>query len=83
MTGMAFQITTDDIENVLSRLNVKASKEDVKKVFNLLDGDSWRVEKAALNGGTELEEQTESAYDEIEQVLRERKLVSDGKLLIK
>ena len=63
----AFEITNDDVENVLSRNNVKSNTILVKSIFDILD--HGLIEKAALYGD-DIEEQTEYAYKEIESQLK-------------
>lgn len=66
--SMAFEITPDDVRNVLSQNGHKdVSNENVQKAFDELDLDS--VESAALVGGCDLDSQTEAAYEEIRSQL--------------
>lgn len=77
MSGMAFGIGDEDIENVLSRHWARVANTGGKsfgdiaaELFPLIDAGA--VEKAALDGGTELDEQVEAAYADIERQLVER-----------
>jgi hypothetical protein len=70
----AFGISEDDIETVLRQQWARVANSDGKTfeqmasdLFN--DIDHGAVEKAALNGGTEMDEQTTAAYEEIEKQL--------------
>lgn len=76
MTCTAFQITEEDIENVLRNYSLRVTDTQGKSFETmaavLIDEiDHARVEKAALNSGCDLDEQTQGAYDEIKKVLVE------------
>lgn len=78
--GIAFDITPDDVANVLrknwSRVgNARGMSFDAlgEQLHNDLDLDA--VEESALNGGDDLDDQTVAAYTEIE-----RQLVENGTL---
>lgn len=80
----AFGISEEDVENVLRRhvarlrlVTAPPGALDYTTVAEKLFGaiDQSAVERAALKGGVELEEQTDAAYDEIE-----RQLVHQGVL---
>lgn len=80
MTNMAFAITNEDIENVLRNNWAKVANTD-GKTFEAMaedvfadfgDEDLARIENAALDSGTELDDQTDGAYAEIEKILIER-----------
>lgn len=79
MAHTAFQITEEDIENVLrANLPRLASGRDAdltqlaEEVYESLnDEDFGRMERAALVAGTDLDEQTAGAYEEL-TVLLER-----------
>lgn len=79
MTGkacMAFQITEEDVENVLSAYGLRVV-DSKGKSFEALAAelvgeiDCARVEEAALNSGVTLEEQTQGAFEEIKDILVE------------
>ena len=74
----AFGISEEDVENVLrrhaSRLRLVTAPSGTlgytavaEKLFDAIDQSA--VERAALKGGVELEEQTDATYDEIERQL--------------
>ena len=61
----AWEITVEDVENVLKQLN-----EDIALAPELVSElDYEAVARAALDSGTEMEEQTEGAYAEIKRQL--------------
>jgi hypothetical protein len=64
--SLAFEITEEDVLNVLRRNNVKA---DPAACLGLLDTGS--IEKAALYGD-DIDQQTEYAYQEIEKQLKDK-----------
>lgn len=76
----AFEVTEDDIENVLRRHAVKVANTQGKSFAlmanelyaDLADVDFGRIERAALNAGVELSVQTEGAYAEIRDLLVDR-----------
>lgn len=76
MTCTAFQITEEDIENVLHDYSLRVTdtrgKSFEKMAAELIDEiNCARVEKAALDSGCDLDEQTQGAYDEIKKILVE------------
>jgi hypothetical protein len=75
MSNMAYQVTEEDVENVLrfhslsvANTNGKSFESIANEVFSDLDAD--RIETAALYGN-DLDEQTGYANDEIAIQLRE------------
>lgn len=66
---MAFEITSKDIENVFERNGVEIDFDEIPDIEEALDREE--IAAAALDGGTELEDQTEAAYCEIERQLLE------------
>lgn len=62
----AFEINFDDVMMVLRKHNIEEHYDDIEVIFEQLDYDA--VEKAALYF-LEMENQTTSAYDEIENQL--------------
>ena len=75
----AFEITADDVATVLRRHKLVNTCDDplVDEVFDDLDVD--RVERAAL-WYTDLDDQTASALDEIENILIEEGVIDAPKL---
>ena len=76
----AFGINEEDIEKVLRKHWDRVANTDGKSFEDMADElftsiDAPAVERAALKGGVELEEQTDAAYAEIE-----RQLVQQGVL---
>ncbi len=72
----AFQVTEEDIENVLQQYSLRVTDTQGKSfetmAAELIDEiDHGRIEKAALKSGTELDVQTQGAFDEIKQILVE------------
>jgi hypothetical protein len=74
----AFEITPNDVAAVLRRHGKVKSHDDplIEQVFDGLDVD--RVEKAALYY-TDLDDQTASALDEIENILIEEAVIQPPK----
>ncbi len=75
-TSLAFQITSEDVENVLGQNTLVSALPDggsleslAEKLFDELN--FFEIEKAVLYGD-ELEQQTTYAYEEIARQLRER-----------
>lgn len=66
--GTAFGITMDDVLAVMERNGARTNHETA---MGLVQDAIPRIEKAALDGGTDMEEQTEAALQEIELVLGE------------
>ncbi len=61
----AWETTVEDVEHVLEEL-----KEDIALAPELVQElDHIAIAKAALDSGTEIEEQTKGAYDEIKRQL--------------
>lgn len=76
MPNTAFQITEDDIENVLRSYSLRVTNTDGKSFTQmaedlLVEIDADRVEKAALNASNDLEGQAQGAFDEIKDILVE------------
>lgn len=76
MVGMAFGISQDDVEQVLRdnapRLANPAGKSLEALAAEIFDDiDAAAVERAALDGGTEMDEQTDAAHEEIARQLEE------------
>lgn len=73
---LAFQISEEDVMNVLARMgrqDMAADEDAVARVFGAIDGGA--VEKAALYGD-DMDEQTGYAMDEIEKQIQEGGLLS-------
>lgn len=76
MNDTAFGISEDDVHNVLQNHHDRltaATGADLESLARDLfnDLDHGAVERAALRGGTELDQQTEAAYEEVETQLIE------------
>jgi len=76
MVCTAFQITEDDIENVLQDYSLRVTDTQGKSFETMAteligEIDHARVEKAALDSGCDLDVQTTAAYDEIKKILVE------------
>jgi hypothetical protein len=75
--SMAFGISPDDVINVFDRNDVEIGEEEANLIFDLLDCDAIAV--AAVKASTDLDEQTEAAYEEIELQLNEKGIIiSEG-----
>lgn len=76
----AFEITEDDIENVLRANSLKVANTNGKSFAamaselygELVDVDFGRIERAALASGVDLDAQTDGAYAAIRAILVER-----------
>ena len=68
----AFEVTPDDVLNVVRRLGKKISWDKCEEIHDELDHEL--VEHEALKVNT-LEEQTEAAYQEIERQIKEDDLL--------
>ena len=67
----AFEITSEDVRNVMEANGRPVNESTAEKLFkDTITPEDGRIEKAALYGN-EMEEQTEYAYQEIAQILRE------------
>lgn len=64
MKNSAFEITSDDVRNVLFTHKVVKSYNEVEAIFDGLDADE--VENAALHGD-EMDKQIDYAYSNIEE----------------
>jgi hypothetical protein len=78
----AFGISEEDVENVLSKHWARVANSDGKSLENMavdlfthLDADA--IERSALKGGVDLDDQTEAAYEEIERQLVERGVLGE------
>ena len=74
MTGLAWQVSDEDIRAVLSRHGI-ADAATVACAAELIEAEAARIEQAALFY-CNLDLQARSAMDEIEQVLFESGVVS-------
>lgn len=78
--SMAFGITEEDLtyvlrQNAMHVANSKGVSFDAmgEQIFNdWSDTEFGRIEKAALDGGVEMDDQTEAAYGEIRAILVEQ-----------
>lgn len=68
-SSLAFEITVEDVVNVLRKENRIAHLSKAEELFNSLDHAS--IEKEALYGD-DMEEQTEYAYDAIWEQIKGR-----------
>ena len=68
----AWEVTTDDVLNVLHGMSKKATGDQVHKIME--DLDHFKIECAALCGD-DLESQTEHAYREMIRQIEDRKLL--------
>lgn len=75
----AFEVTAEDIENVLRQNAVQVANSEGKpfdvmaeEIHGVWDDEFDRVAKAALDSGVELDEQTDGAYGEIRSILVEQ-----------
>jgi hypothetical protein len=64
----AFEITVDDVLNVVHKMGKKIDGDKADAIFDNLD--QFKVEEAALYGN-DMEEQTNYAYKEIERQITE------------
>lgn len=76
MACTAFQITEDDIESVLHDYSLRVTDTQGKSFATMAaeligEIDHARVEKAALDSGCDLDEQTAGADKEIKKILVE------------
>lgn len=76
MTGTAFGISEDDIENVLRDYSLRVTHTNGQSFESMASEliteiDHARVETAALNSGCDIDEQTAGAYEEIKAILVE------------
>lgn len=76
MTCFAFQITIDDVENVLRSYSLRVANSNgqsfERMAEELIDElDHERIEREALAASTELDEQTTAAYEAIKNNLVE------------
>jgi hypothetical protein len=65
--SLAFEITTEDVQNVLNAHGIPSTYEQAEEKLNALDTDA--IEKAALYGD-DLDLQTEYALQEVEKQLK-------------
>jgi hypothetical protein len=76
MTCTAFQITSDDVENVLRNNSLRVTKSNGKTFAHMAEAlidllDHEQIEQAALDASTNLAEQTSAAYEQIKDNLEE------------
>lgn len=65
--SMAWEVTIEDVETVLSRNNIVKTEEEISEIHDGLDCDE--VEECALSC-TDFDEQVAAAFDEIERQLK-------------
>jgi isochorismate synthase EntC len=76
MASLAWQVTLDDIENVLESHALRVENPRGQTFAQMAEDliseiDEGRVEKAALAAGSDMDEQTQAALDEIKKILVE------------
>lgn len=76
----AWEITNDDVYNVLSAHNMADSVDDkiVESAHDMITDEADRIEQAVL-AYTEMEDQTDAALSEIEDILIEQKIIEGDK----
>lgn len=67
--GKAWEVTVEDVQNVLNRMGHVSTDSIAEMIFEDLNFD--HIEAAAL-WGSDLDEQTQRAYDEIRRQILER-----------
>jgi hypothetical protein len=78
----SFGISEEDIESVLSKHWARVANSDGKSFEDMAGDlfahlDAGAIERAALKGGVDLDDQTEAAYEEIERQLVARGVLSE------
>ena len=69
--NFAFEITQEDIGSVLwKHFHVNASDSLAEEVYDSLELDSATA--AALNAGTDMDDQTSAAHEEIAKLIKEK-----------
>ena len=68
----AFEVTPDDVLNVVHRMGKKISGDKAHEIHNALD--HFKIEEEALRAN-DLDAQTDAAYQEIERQIREGNLI--------
>ena len=76
--SFAFQITRDDVANVLATAGQPQLQETAEEVL-LTSDNADRIEKAALRAD-ELDEQTGYAYEEMRDILEENRVLPPATL---
>lgn len=76
MTCFAFQITSDDVENVLRDYSLRVTNTNGQSFEHMAEElidelDHERIERAALAASTDFDEQTTAAYEAIKNNLVE------------
>lgn len=76
----AFQISEEDIENVLRDYSLRVTNAQGQSFETMASElineiDHARVEKAALDGGDDIDDQTQAAYNEIHKNLVEQGVI--------
>jgi len=78
--AMAFGITETDIETVLRQNSLRIANSDGRSFSEMAESihDDWcggpefdRIASAALDGGTDMDDQTDAAHSEIKAILIE------------
>jgi hypothetical protein len=74
--SLAWEVTIEDVQRVLAErldTHMRSYSDELQAAFDVVCGESDRVEKAALYGDC-MDEQADLADAEIEQILRENDL---------
>jgi len=77
MVYSAFEITAEDVQTVAQNHGVELSDEEAQRICVELDHDE--IVNSLLTY-TDLDDQTESCYDDIENVLLEKKIITGDKI---
>ena len=72
---MAFEITPEDVQNVCRMYNRPVDEIKATRLLSRLDLD--KVAAEALEGGTEMDDQTAAAYEEIARQLKEQNVIQN------
>jgi len=64
----AWEVTTEDVKNVLSQMSQNATDQEVEQIHNGLD--MKEIERSALEGN-DMEKQTEYAYVKIRRQIKD------------
>lgn len=64
---MAFEITVDDVKNVVDSKKIDLKGKTVEEIHDELDLDE--VSAAALDGGVDMDDQTDAAYEKLAEMI--------------
>ncbi len=79
--SMAWEVTQDDIAIVLDKHEVIISDEELDTLHDLIMCEESRIEDAALSYD-DIDDQADSALDEIENILMEEGIIVGDKLFV-